>query len=71
MFVYDAAILLTADKDFVPAVEHVQGKNYKAINATWHGNGNELARICWASFEIDPLVPSLTRKSGAMTRSGL
>ncbi len=59
---YDAAILVSADKDFIPAVEHVQAKNYKVINASWRGIGHELAKVCWASFEIDRLIPSLLRR---------
>jgi len=58
---YDAAILVTADKDFIPAVDHVQSKNYKVINASWRGKGHELAAVCWASFEIDSLISSLVR----------
>lgn len=58
---YDVAILVTADKDFIPAVEHVQSKNYKVINASWKGRGNQLARACWASFEIDNLIKALER----------
>jgi uncharacterized LabA/DUF88 family protein len=58
---YDAAILVSADKDFIPAVEHLQAKNYKVINAAWRGIGHELAKVCWASFEIDRLIPSLLR----------
>jgi uncharacterized LabA/DUF88 family protein len=58
---YDAAILVSADKDFVPAVEYLQAKNFKIINAAWRSIGHELAKICWASFDIDPLMPSLER----------
>lgn len=58
---YDAAILVSADKDFVPTVEYLQAKNIKVINAAWHGIGHELARTCWASFELDPLIPALLR----------
>lgn len=58
---YDVAILVSADKDFIPAVEHVQAKNFKVINACWRGRGNELAKVCWASFEIDNAVDSLRR----------
>jgi uncharacterized LabA/DUF88 family protein len=58
---YDAAILVSSDKDFIPAVEHLQAKNYKIINATWKGVGHELAKVCWASFDIDGLVDSLER----------
>jgi uncharacterized LabA/DUF88 family protein len=58
---YDAAILVSADKDFIPAVEHLQAKNYKIINAAWDSIGHELAKVCWASFPIDPLIPGLVR----------
>lgn len=58
---YDVAILVSADKDFIPAVEHVQSKNYKVINAAWRGRGHQLAAVCWASFEIDNLIESLVR----------
>lgn len=58
---YDVAILVSADKDFIPAVEHLQAKNFKVINAAWKGRGHELAKICWASFEIDSLLTTLRR----------
>ena len=58
---YDAAILVSSDKDFVPAVDHLQSKNIHVINATWHGRGHELATICWASFELDGFTAALTR----------
>lgn len=58
---YDTAILVSADKDFIPAVDYLQSKNFRVINAAWRGRGNELAKICWASFEIDPLIGKLTR----------
>lgn len=58
---YDVAILVSSDKDFIPAVEHVQGKSFKVVNACWRSRGNELARVCWASFEIDGLAAALTR----------
>jgi len=58
---YDVAILVSSDKDFIPAVEHVQAKNFKVINAAWKNRGNELAKVCWASFDIDALIASLSR----------
>lgn len=53
---YDVAILVSADKDFIPAVEHVQAKNFKVINATWRGRGHQLAAVSWASFHLDDLI---------------
>lgn len=58
---YSVAVLLSSDKDFIPAVECLQERNYKIINATWSGAGVELARTCWAAFHLDDLVPQLTR----------
>lgn len=59
--VYDVALLLTSDADFVPAVEVLQKKGFKVINATWRGHGFELAKKSWASFELDALIKPLTR----------
>lgn len=59
---YDVALLVSSDRDFIPAVECLQRRNFKVINATWRGHGHELAHVCWASFEIDGLMASLLRK---------
>lgn len=59
---FDVALLVTSDADFIPAVEALQSKNFKVVNATWRGVGHDLATKAWASFEIDPLVETLTRK---------
>ena len=58
---YDAAILVSSDADFVPAVQHLQAKGLKIINATWQGHGHHLAQSCWASFNIDDIITSLKR----------
>jgi uncharacterized LabA/DUF88 family protein len=60
---YEIAILVSSDADFVPAVERLQEKGIKVINATWRGHGHQLARICWASFEIDDLTGGIIRKA--------
>ena len=59
---YDLALLVSCDKDFIPAVNCLQTKNFRVINATWRGLGQELAKVCWASFEIDKFIPKLIRK---------
>lgn len=58
---YDVALLVGSDRDFVPAVELLQMKNIKVINATWRGYGHQLAMTCWASLELDDLIPLLVR----------
>lgn len=58
---FDVAILLSSDADHIPAVEWVQGRGLKVINATWAGHGFDLARTCWASFELDTVMPLIRR----------
>lgn len=58
---YDVALLVTSDADFIPAVESLQARNLRVVNATWHGHGHELATKAWASFEIDSLMKGLER----------
>ncbi|MCB9656762.1 MAG: NYN domain-containing protein [Polyangiales bacterium] len=58
---YDLAILVTSDKDFIPAVEAVQRRGKKVVNATWKGLGIELSTKCWAQFEVDALVKHIQR----------
>ena len=60
---YEVAILVSSDADFVPAVDRLQEKGFKVINGTWKGHGHQLARVCWASFEIDGLTSTLIRKA--------
>lgn len=58
---YEVAILVSGDADMVPAVEKIQDRGLKVINATWDKHGHHLAKACWASFIIDPIVAQLTR----------
>jgi len=56
---YEVAILVSGDSDLVPAVEEIQDRGLKVVNATWSEHGHQLAKACWASFQIDPLIPQL------------
>jgi uncharacterized LabA/DUF88 family protein len=58
---YDVAILLSSDADHIPAVEWIQARGKKVINATWANHGFDLKKNCWAEVELDALVPLLTR----------
>ena len=49
---YDVAILVSSDSDFIPAVEHVQRRGLKVIQAGFLNTGNALAAPCWASFDL-------------------
>lgn len=58
---YDVAVLVSSDADFVPAVEHVQNKGLKVINAGWRSSGHELKQASWASFDLDGVTTRLVR----------
>lgn len=58
---YTIAILVSSDGDYVPAVEKLQEKGPKIINATWRQIGHQLAKTCWAAIEFNGLVTKLTR----------
>ena len=62
---FDAAILVSSDTDYLPAVQWLQSRGFKVINATWANHGHELARACWASFELDAIVSKLRQSSPA------
>jgi uncharacterized LabA/DUF88 family protein len=58
---FDVAILVSSDADYIPAVEWLQGRGRKVLNATWSQHGFELAKVCWASFELDSVMADITR----------
>jgi len=60
---FEVAILVSSDADFVPAVEWLQARGFKVLNATWANHGFELAKVCWASFKLDSVVADLTRST--------
>ncbi len=47
----------SSDDDHVPAVEWIQNNGLKVVNATWAHHGFALAKTCWASFELDTVIP--------------
>ena len=59
--VWDVAVLISSDADFIPAVERVQQRGLKVVNAAWRNRGHELQRVCWGSFPIDAIKEDLCR----------
>ena len=49
---YDIAVLVSSDRDFIPAVEFLDSKGIKIVNAGFPPRGIDLARTCWASFDM-------------------
>jgi uncharacterized LabA/DUF88 family protein len=58
---FDVAILLSSDADHIPAVDWIQARGRKVINATWANHGFDLKRTCWASIELDAVMGLMTR----------
>jgi uncharacterized LabA/DUF88 family protein len=58
---YDVAVLISSDADMIPCVERVQEKGLKVINGMWAPLGQDLAKACWASFDINKIAPKLVR----------
>jgi uncharacterized LabA/DUF88 family protein len=56
---YDVAVIASLDADMVPAVQFVQTKGKKIIQAGFPPKGIDLATECWGSFDIMKLVPAI------------
>lgn len=57
----EVAILISSDRDFIPAVQMLTAKGYKVINAHFPPSGMNFAGECWASIDIRKGLPDLAR----------
>jgi uncharacterized LabA/DUF88 family protein len=58
---WDVAVLISADADFVPAVEFLSQKDKKVVHAAFPPMGAELSKKCWASLDITDHLRTLHR----------
>ena len=58
---WDVAILVSSDRDFIPAVKLLHTKGFKVINAHFPPKGMDLARNCWASIDLRTALPDIVR----------
>ena len=58
---FDLAVLATSDRDLIPAVEFLALKGRKVVHAGFPPVGSDLAKACWASFDVLTLVGSIRR----------
>lgn len=58
---YDAAVLVSADRDFVPVADFLQTKGIKVIHGAFPPKGNQLSQRCWGSINITKLMPAFQR----------
>ncbi|MBN2218295.1 MAG: NYN domain-containing protein [Pirellulales bacterium] len=58
---YDVAVLATADADLVPAVEFLDLKGLRVIQAGFPPHGSHLSRACWATIDVFALRDQFER----------
>jgi hypothetical protein len=64
---WNAAVLVSCDGDFVPAVEHLQQKGHAVVHAGFAPNRSALARTCCASLDIGGVLRSIESTRGRAT----
>lgn len=58
---YDVAVLVSADRDFVPVAEFLQTKGIKVIHGCFPPKGSHLSQKCWASLNVTNLMEAFSR----------
>jgi uncharacterized LabA/DUF88 family protein len=58
---YDWAVLVSSDRDFVPAVEFLNSKGRKIVHAGFPPRGSRLAATCWGSVDLRRHLVQLQR----------
>jgi uncharacterized LabA/DUF88 family protein len=61
--IYDVAILVSSDKDFVPVVHFLKDQSVECVQAGFSGSGYELASSCWCALDIEKFCESFRRAS--------
>ena len=66
---YDAAVLVSADRDFVPVAEFLQTRGLKLVHGAFPPSGNHLSQKCWGHLNLVKLMPSFQKASAAVAQS--
>lgn len=53
---YDVAVLVSADRDFVPVVEFLQTKGIKVVHGAFPPKGSHLSQKCWGNMNLRALM---------------
>jgi len=59
---YDAAVIVSADKDFVPVAEFLQTKGLKIIHGAFPPNGSHLSQKCWGHINLVKLMENFRKE---------
>jgi len=60
---YDVAVLVSADRDFVPVAEFLQTKGIKVVHGAFPPKGSHLSQKCWANMNLTQLMPQFRLKN--------
>jgi hypothetical protein len=55
---YDVAMLISADRDFVPVADFLQTKGIKVVHGAFPPKGSHLSRSCWGNLDITTMMPT-------------
>ncbi|MDE2492900.1 MAG: NYN domain-containing protein, partial [Alphaproteobacteria bacterium] len=61
---YDVAVLVSADRDFVPVAEFLQTKGIKVVHGAFPPKGSHLSQKCWAHLNLIKLMPQFRLTAG-------
>lgn len=62
---YDVAVLVSADRDFVPVAEFLQTKGIKVIHGAFPPKGSFLSQKCWGKIDLVAVRGDFERIAGA------
>lgn len=58
---YDVAVLVSADRDFVPVADFLQTRGIKVVHGAFPPKGSHLSQRCWANINMTKLMPQFRR----------
>ena len=64
---YDVALLVSADRDFIPVAQELQKRGLKVVHGQIDGAGQDLAKHCWTVLDIGALMPRFERRATPAT----
>jgi uncharacterized LabA/DUF88 family protein len=59
---WEYAILVSSDRDFIPAVDMLNRKGFHVINAHFPPSGKELEKHCWANISLSEYLTEIEFK---------
>ena len=55
------AVLVSADRDFVPVAEFLQNEGLKVVHGCFPPKGSHLSQKCWGNLNITKMMPAFKR----------